>query len=276
MANGCFVCAPNRIGHEIVRDANGKPVNPDGIEFWGQSFVAAPDGSVMARASVDREEVLLADCDLARVEFSRTHWPFLRDRRVDATADLTKRSSAVTGRLASVIRTLRPRQKSMRVVRRGTPADASATASRFPPSGSATPARGSAGLVRRGSRFPAATQECIDNVIDVIRAITPFEPVHLNVPNIDYEHIVRARADARRRADCGASAFTTSAPTSAGRAITGRRSCCARVAARTEAAIVDWGYNAWGGKYPPYDADDAVPTRVARGAGAAGVLSRAS
>ncbi len=91
VANGCFVCAPNRIGREIVRSANGRPVHADGIEFWGQSFIAAPDGSVMARASVDREEVLLADCDLARVEFSRTHWPFLRDRRVDAYGDLTKR-----------------------------------------------------------------------------------------------------------------------------------------------------------------------------------------
>src|SRR5687767_6615491 len=58
VANGCFVCAPNRIGREIVKDAKGKPVNPDGIEFWGQSFIAAPDGSVMSRASVDREEIL--------------------------------------------------------------------------------------------------------------------------------------------------------------------------------------------------------------------------
>jgi N-carbamoylputrescine amidase len=91
VANGCFVCAPNRIGHEIVKAATGEPVDPHGIEFWGQSFVAAPDGSVMARASVDREEVLTVDCDLARVEFSRTHWPFLRDRRVDAYGDLTKR-----------------------------------------------------------------------------------------------------------------------------------------------------------------------------------------
>jgi N-carbamoylputrescine amidase len=91
VANGCFVCAPNRIGHELVHGADKAPVHPDGIEFWGQSFVAAPDGSVIARASVDREEVLLVDCDLARVEFSRTHWPFLRDRRVDAYGDLTKR-----------------------------------------------------------------------------------------------------------------------------------------------------------------------------------------
>ncbi len=91
VANGCFVCAPNRVGHEIVRDAKGKPVNPDGIEFWGQSFIAAPDGAIMKRASASREQVVVADCDLARVEFSRTHWPFLRDRRVDAYADLTKR-----------------------------------------------------------------------------------------------------------------------------------------------------------------------------------------
>ena len=56
MANGCFVCAPNRIGHEIVRGADGKPVHADGIEFWGQSFVAAPDGRSWTRASVDSEE----------------------------------------------------------------------------------------------------------------------------------------------------------------------------------------------------------------------------
>jgi N-carbamoylputrescine amidase len=91
VANGCFVCAPNRIGRELVLGAGDAPVHPDGIEFWGQSFVAAPDGSVIARASADREELLIVDCDLARVEFSRTHWPFLRDRRVDAYADLTKR-----------------------------------------------------------------------------------------------------------------------------------------------------------------------------------------
>ncbi len=91
VANGCFVCAPNRVGHELVKGADGRPVDPEGIEFWGQSFVAAPDGRVMARASIDREEVLVVACDLAEVEFSRTHWPFLRDRRVDAYGDLTRR-----------------------------------------------------------------------------------------------------------------------------------------------------------------------------------------
>ena len=91
VANGCYVCAPNRIGTEHILDADGKPASKDGIEFWGQSFVAAPDGSVIQRASTDNEQVLLADCDLAKVEFSRTHWPFLRDRRIDAYGDMTKR-----------------------------------------------------------------------------------------------------------------------------------------------------------------------------------------
>jgi N-carbamoylputrescine amidase len=91
VANGCWVCAPNRIGLEKIRSASGKPVNKDGIEFWGQSFVAAPDGQIVQRAPSDTEAVMVVACDLARVEFSRTHWPFLRDRRVDAYADLTKR-----------------------------------------------------------------------------------------------------------------------------------------------------------------------------------------
>ena len=91
VANGCFVAAPNRIGHEIIKDAKGKPVNKDGIVFWGQSFVASPDGQVVKRASTNKEEILMVDCDLAKVEFSRTHWPFLRDRRIDAYGPLTKR-----------------------------------------------------------------------------------------------------------------------------------------------------------------------------------------
>jgi N-carbamoylputrescine amidase len=91
VANGCYVCAPNRIGLEKIAGANGKPVNDDGIQFWGRSFVAAPNGQVIRRASVEKEEVLVEPCDLEKVEFSRTHWPFLRDRRIDAYGNLTKR-----------------------------------------------------------------------------------------------------------------------------------------------------------------------------------------
>ena len=91
VANGCYVCAANRTGLERVRGADGKPVSPDGIEFWGRSFVASPDGQIAAKASTDKEQVLVVPCDLAKVGFSRTHWPFLRDRRIDAYGDLTKR-----------------------------------------------------------------------------------------------------------------------------------------------------------------------------------------
>jgi len=91
VANGCYVCAPNRIGVEHVLGPDGKPYSSDGIEFWGQSFVASPNGQVVQRGSVDREEVIVVPCDLAKVEFSRTHWPFLRDRRIDAYGNMTKR-----------------------------------------------------------------------------------------------------------------------------------------------------------------------------------------
>lgn len=91
VANGCWVCTPNRIGHELVAGADGTPVDRHGIEFWGQSFVAAPDGSIVKRASARREEVMVVECDLERVEFARTHWPFLRDRRIDAYGALTER-----------------------------------------------------------------------------------------------------------------------------------------------------------------------------------------
>jgi N-carbamoylputrescine amidase len=79
IANGVFVVAANRVGVE------------GGIRFWGQSFVADPFGRVLARASSDEEEVLVVECDLAAVERTRRDWPFLRDRRIDAFADLTRR-----------------------------------------------------------------------------------------------------------------------------------------------------------------------------------------
>ena len=69
------------------------PIGGDGLEFWGQSFVAGTSGQILAKASVDKEENLLVPIDLAKVDVTRTHWPFLRDRRIDAYGDLTKRLS---------------------------------------------------------------------------------------------------------------------------------------------------------------------------------------
>jgi N-carbamoylputrescine amidase len=84
IANGCFVAVPNRTGFEA-------PDGGDGIEFWGQSFVADPSGQIIAKASVDQEEVLIAEIDLSLVDQQRTHWPFLRDRRIDAYEEINKR-----------------------------------------------------------------------------------------------------------------------------------------------------------------------------------------
>jgi len=82
IANGVYVVAVNRVGLE--------PSGNAGIEFWGGSFVADPNGRVIAKAG-QSEEVLVVDCDLSLVDIVRTHWPFLRDRRIDAYAGITKR-----------------------------------------------------------------------------------------------------------------------------------------------------------------------------------------
>jgi N-carbamoylputrescine amidase len=84
VANGCYVAVTNRVGHE-------KPAGGAGIEFWGQSFVADTSGQVVAKAGAKKDEVLLVPIDLAKVDSTRTHWPFLRDRRIDAYSGLTKR-----------------------------------------------------------------------------------------------------------------------------------------------------------------------------------------
>ncbi len=84
LIHGCYVAATNRVGLE-------RPAGGDGIEFWGQSFVAGTSGQILAKAGVDNEENLLVPVDLKRVDVTRTHWPFLRDRRIDAYDGLTKR-----------------------------------------------------------------------------------------------------------------------------------------------------------------------------------------
>ena len=84
IANGCYVAAINRVGHEA-------PDGGPGLEFWGQSFLCDPAGQILVKGSVDREENLLAEVDLDALDVQRTHWPFLRDRRIDAYSDITKR-----------------------------------------------------------------------------------------------------------------------------------------------------------------------------------------
>ncbi|TNJ38350.1 carbon-nitrogen hydrolase [Chlorobaculum thiosulfatiphilum] len=79
VANGVFVAAANRAGTE------GE------LEFWGNSFVSDPFGQVVAEAAHNNEEILFADCDLSKIAFYRSHWPFMRDRRIDSYGDITRR-----------------------------------------------------------------------------------------------------------------------------------------------------------------------------------------
>ncbi len=86
VANGTYVAAANRIGLEKYVP------NTDGIEFWGASFIAGPQGEILAQASHDKEEILIAEVDLDHQENVRQNWPFFRDRRIDFYGNITKRA----------------------------------------------------------------------------------------------------------------------------------------------------------------------------------------
>jgi N-carbamoylputrescine amidase len=83
LANGVYVAAINRVGHEGEANA--------GLEFWGASFVSDPFGGVIQHANHQDEENLIVTCDMKRLEEIRRNWPFLRDRRIDAYGDITRR-----------------------------------------------------------------------------------------------------------------------------------------------------------------------------------------
>ncbi len=90
IANGVYVAAVNRVGHEQGDILGNRAAGP-GLEFWGGSFLADPFGRVLAKASHDAEEIVLGEVDLALLEDTRRNWPFLRDRRIDAYAPITQR-----------------------------------------------------------------------------------------------------------------------------------------------------------------------------------------
>jgi len=92
IANGVFVAAVNRVGHELPLRGDGA-----GIEFWGSSFVAGPFGQILAQAPEDAEAVLTVELDLGQIEATRRGWPFLRDRRIDAYEPLLQRLADTPG-----------------------------------------------------------------------------------------------------------------------------------------------------------------------------------
>jgi len=90
IANGVYVAVVNRVGFE-TGDIRGNKADGEGLEFWGGSFLCDPFGTVLAEASHNKEEILVAEVDLARLEDVRRNWPFLRDRRIDSYASITQR-----------------------------------------------------------------------------------------------------------------------------------------------------------------------------------------
>ncbi|MDP1994467.1 MAG: carbon-nitrogen hydrolase [Ignavibacteria bacterium] len=85
IANGVYIASVNRVGFEKTVETQA------GLEFWGSSFICDPQGVMLAEASIDKEEILIAEVDLTHLEDVRRNWPFLRDRRIDAYGDITKR-----------------------------------------------------------------------------------------------------------------------------------------------------------------------------------------
>jgi len=90
IANGVYVAVVNRVGHE-TGNVRGNEVKGSGLDFWGGSFLADPFGRVIAEGSHDKEEVLIGEVDLRKMEEIRRNWPFLRDRRIDSYAPITQR-----------------------------------------------------------------------------------------------------------------------------------------------------------------------------------------
>jgi N-carbamoylputrescine amidase len=90
IANGVYVAVVNRVGHEHG-DIRGNRSSGKGLEFWGGSFLADPFGRIVAKASHDKEEILVGEVDLGVLEDTRRNWPFLRDRRIDSYGPITSR-----------------------------------------------------------------------------------------------------------------------------------------------------------------------------------------
>jgi N-carbamoylputrescine amidase len=90
IANGVYVGVVNRVGHE-QGDIRGNRAPGKGLEFWGGSFIADPFGRIIAEASHDKEEILIGEVNVKTMEEIRRNWPFLRDRRIDSYAPITKR-----------------------------------------------------------------------------------------------------------------------------------------------------------------------------------------
>ena len=253
IANGVYVCAVNRVGHE------GDPAG--GIEFWGGSFVADPGGRVLVQGRDGRGGAHRAAATSRKVDVQRTHWPFLRDRRIDAYADITGGIwiDSVTGEPRSEVGIDSYR---LRI----------AQAAPCPPADSGLPHARRVGAAPRHLAQLAAQGGLLARQVRAgaghLRArwcgCSPTgEEVHINVAGPGDGGRRSAPLLTDEGADTG-NVFFHHIPTNDAwcRDHGPDLRAAADGTARREQAIVDWGYNAWGGKYPPYDLDDVIPTRI--------------
>ena len=257
IANGVYVCAVNRVGHEGDRQGWHRVL--------GRQLRRRPRWTDTREGRAQGDEVLTVDCDLGKVDVSRTHWPFLRDRRIDAYGDLTRRyhrlSEARGHALFSppfhlALSPCRPSRRSGLLA--------------CPPNGSRIAAPGSAGLTRRRPG-PGSSGLCPGSSL-VSPATSPIMKRSTSTCRVRSCGPRHSRARRGRRGP--ASHLLPRNPDErrlVPRSWPDLRPACTH--GRHESAILDWGYNAWGGKYPPYDLDDVVRADCRR-AGLTGVRAR--
>ena len=235
IANGVFVAAVNRVGTEEA-----------GIRFWGQSFVADPFGRVLARASSDEEEVLVVECDLeAQIERVRRDWPFLRDRRIDAYGDLLQ----PLPRLAVASLGESPASLGFRWPAEWEPHDA--TWLSWP---------------HNRETWPGCLEAAEAAFVEMVHVLHEAEAVQVNVADAALEaRARRALAAGGVDASDGHGIHFHRIPTDDAWVRDHGPTFVVRDRAGTrELAVLDLGFDAWGGKYPPWDRDAAVPDAIAR------------
>ncbi len=226
VANGCYVAAVNRVGIE------------EESEFWGQSFVANPYGEIVAKASVDEEEVLIVPCDLKAVEDFRRIWPFFRDRRIDSYQDITQALE-----LTMSDRSLcRSRADHWHMPAEWSPQEAVWLS--WPCNRDSAP----------------ETHEVLQAKFgEIAAAISRFETVRINAAG-DWHERIRQSIEAQRGDMAQVELFEH--PTNDvwcrdhGPIFVKHRETGAL-------AVTDWQFNAWGGKFPPWDLDNQIPERIA-------------
>ncbi len=234
-----------------IASATKRRMAATGIEFWGQSFVADPSGQIVAKASADEEEILVVEVDLDALDTQRTHWPFFRDRRIDAYGG-HRRSDSSTDRMSAPART--PTQPS--------PVSRRAAAIACRRSGSRTKPRGFPGRGRDGISFPDSYERVMPALAKMVARARRFRAgEHQRVRRgarrtLVRSHLAQDRARIRARHLPSHPHQRAVVPRSRPDFPHARR----RAAARRS---LDWDYNAWGWKYPPFDDDDVVPTRIA-------------